>query len=73
MRIPILALIAAALWAILALFWVGGRKAMTMLDGASAYHPPVAVNATVERRLHLTMDDKWDTDKRRSFVCREER
>jgi hypothetical protein len=35
-----------------------------------APHPAVA-QATVERRIHLTVDTRWDTDHRRKFECRE--
>lgn len=31
-----------------------------------------AASGTVERRLHLTVESRWDTDTRRRFVCREE-
>ncbi len=31
-----------------------------------------AASGTVERRLHLTVESRWDTDKRRRFTCREE-
>ncbi len=34
---------------------------------------PVVVEGTVERRIHLTMDSRWDSDRRRAFVCREDR
>ncbi len=35
--------------------------------------PPVEpARGTVERRIHLTMDSRWDSDRRRAFVCREE-
>ena len=55
----------------LALFVVGGRQAMIMIDGPSA-NPPAVSNGTVERRIHLVMESRYDTDKPRRFVCREE-
>ena len=30
---------------------------------------PVEVRGTVERRIHLTMESKWDNDKPRKFTC----
>ena len=55
----------------LALFVVGVRQAMIMIDGPSA-NPPAVSNATVERRIHLVMESRYDTNKPRRFVCREE-
>jgi hypothetical protein len=48
-----------------------GIKLMTWIDGPSAHPPPVASNSTVERRIHLTMESRYDTDKPRKFECRE--
>lgn len=31
----------------------------------------VEANATVDRRIHLIFDTRYDTDKRRTFECRE--
>ena len=30
-------------------------------------------SGTIERRMHLTVDTRYDTDKRRKFTCKEER
>ena len=35
--------------------------------------PAVAASGTVERRLHLKLESRMDTDHPRTFVCREER
>ena len=56
-------------WGAVILLAMAGQKVMTMIDGDSGH--PVAVNATVERRIHLVVDSEWDTDKRRKFECRE--
>ena len=69
MRVPILLAIALACWTLVGVIYFGGRKVLTMIDGDSGH--PVAVNATVERRIHLVVDTEWDTDKRRKFECRE--
>jgi hypothetical protein len=47
-----------------------GRKVLISIDGLGA-HPPVASNATVERRIHLVVDTQWDSDHRKKFECRE--
>ena len=41
--------------------------------GTVVGEPPVVVAAqgTVERRLHLKLDSRMDTDKPRTFICRE--
>lgn len=38
---------------------------------AQAEEPAAVTQGTVERRIHLTVDTRWDTDKRRKFECRE--
>lgn len=38
---------------------------------AKADEPTAVSQATVERRIHLTVDTKYDTDKKRKFECRE--
>ena len=58
-------------WGAVILLFLGGRKIMLMIDGDNG--PPVSANATLERRIHLTVDTRWDTDKRRNFECREMR
>ena len=57
---------------ILVALWAGaryGHRLMILIDGELPH--PVASNATVERRIHLTMDTRYDTDKPRKFECRE--
>ena len=40
---------------------------------AARYFAPEPLPAqhvgTVERRIHLSIDGKWDSDKRRTFLC----
>ena len=33
--------------------------------------PAVAASGTIERRIHLKVESTWDTDKPRTFLCRE--
>ena len=57
---------------ILVALWAGaiyGHRLMTIVDGDNPH--PVASNATVERRIHLTVDTQWDDNHRRKFECRE--
>jgi len=67
MKVLILTLVLFAFGLILG----SGMKLMTWIDGPSAHPPPVASNATVERRIHLTVDTGWDDNHRRKFECRE--
>jgi hypothetical protein len=55
-----------AAWAVV----IYGHRLMTMIDDESPH--PVASNATVERRIHLVMESRYDSDRPRRFVCREE-
>ena len=43
--------------------------------GTVVGEPPevVAAQGTVERRLYLKIESPYDTDKPRTFICREER
>ena len=57
---------------ILVALWTGaiyGHRLMILIDGELPH--PVASNATVERRIHLTVDTGWDDNHRRKFECRE--
>lgn len=52
---------------------VGALTGFVVGNVAADVHPvTVPAPGTVERRLHFTIDTRWDTDKRRRFTCREE-
>jgi hypothetical protein len=67
MKLLILTLVLFAFGLILG----SGMKLMTWIDGPSAHPPPVASNASVERKIHLVMESRYDSDRPRKFVCRE--
>jgi hypothetical protein len=64
-KVTLILLILAGLWA----GAIYGHRLMILIDGDNPH--PVAVNATIERRLHLTVDTGWDDNHRRKFECRE--
>ena len=66
LKVALVLLILVALWA----GAIYGHRLMTIIDGDNPH--PVASNATVERRIHLVMESRYDSDKPRRFVCKEE-
>ena len=49
--------------------WLIGAVLLALI---SVSPPPVSASAgTVERRIHLKMESTFDTDKPRTFICRE--
>ena len=53
-----------------ALALVLGWWALVRWENSLEAGPP-ASGATVERRMHITVDTRYDTDKRRKFICYE--
>ena len=64
-----IAVLALTAWLLLALLLLGAHRVMVWIDGDAPH--PVAANATVERRLHLVMESKYDSDKPKKYECRE--
>ena len=64
-KVTLILLILAGLWA----GAIYGHRLMILIDGDNPH--PVAVNATIERRLHLILETEHDTNKPKKYVCRE--
>ena len=69
MRILPVLVLALMGWMLVILLWFGAHRVMVWIDSDAPH--PVAANATVERRLHLVMESRYDSDRPKKYECRE--